>query len=125
MLDRAEGTETTSCWWAEAESASSASPSRPGAGPRAVARVATMLALELERARAPERASDAAVTAFLADLLDRTLTDRDNIVARGRELGADLEAGGAVLLVRAHTHHPEEGDWRARVLAVAERGHGP
>ena len=83
---------------------------------------ATLLALEVERSRAPERASDAAVAAFLGDLLDRTLTDRDNIVARARELGIDLAGGGTVLLVRARPHHPEEGDWRVRVLTIAERG---
>src|SRR5215211_667783 len=48
-------------------------------------------------------------------------TDRENIVARGRELGADLAGGAAVLVVRAHAYQPEEGDWRARVLAAAER----
>jgi sugar diacid utilization regulator len=89
----------------------------------AVARlVASLIALEVERVRAPERASDAAVSAFLSDVLDRSLTDRDNIVARARELGADLADGGTVLLVRARPQQPADGDWRARVLSVAERG---
>ncbi|MEX2194073.1 MAG: helix-turn-helix domain-containing protein [Thermoleophilaceae bacterium] len=84
--------------------------------------VGTLIALEVERSRAPERASEAAVGGFLADLLDRKVTDRENIVARGNELGADLSAGGAVIVARARPLHPEEGDWRARVLSVAERG---
>ena len=52
-----------------------------------VGMVGTLIALEVERSRAPERASEAAVADFVADLLERRATDRDNIVARGRELG--------------------------------------
>ena len=84
--------------------------------------VGTLIGLEVERARAPERASEAAVASFLRDLLDRRVTDRENIVARGNELGADLEHGASVVVARAHPQAPEEGDWRARVLAVVERG---
>ena len=84
--------------------------------------LATLLALEVDRARAPERASEAAVAGFIHDLLERKVTDRENIVARGKELGADLEAGGSVVVARAHPQVPEEGDWRARVLAIVERG---
>jgi sugar diacid utilization regulator len=84
--------------------------------------LATLLALEVDRARAPERASEAAVAGFLHDLLDRRVTDRDNIIARGKELGVSLEAGASVVVARAHPHAPEEGDWRARVLAIVERG---
>ena len=83
--------------------------------------VGALIALEVDRSRAPERATEAAVGTFLADLLDRRVTDRDNIVARGRELGADLGAGASVLVVRAHARQPEEGDWRGRVLGVAEQ----
>ena len=84
--------------------------------------VGTLMALEVERSRGPERASEAAVGAFLTDLLDRRLTGREDIEARGRELGIELSDGASVLIVRAHAHQPEEGDWRRRVLAVAERG---
>ena len=84
--------------------------------------VGTLIALEVERARVPERASEAAVGAFVSDLLERRVTDRDNIEARANELGADLSGGGSVIVVRAHPKQPEEGDWRARVLMVAERG---
>ncbi len=84
--------------------------------------VTTLIALEVERSVRPERASEAAVGSFLGDLLDRRVTDRENIVARGKELGADLSDGGSAVVVRARPGQPEEGDWRARVLAAAERG---
>ena len=83
--------------------------------------VGTLIALEIERSRAPERASEAAVASFVVDLLERRVTDRDNILARGNELGTDLSDGAGVVVARAHPHRPEEGDWRARVLALVER----
>jgi sugar diacid utilization regulator len=89
--------------------------------PALVRMVGTLIALEIERARAPERASEAAVSGFLGDLLERRVTDRDNIVARGHELGADLSAGAGVVVARAHPNVPEEGDWRARILGLVER----
>jgi sugar diacid utilization regulator len=81
-----------------------------------------MVAIETERSRAPERESDAAVRDLVSDLLNRRATDRENIVARANELGADLAGGAAVVVVRARPQHPEEGDWRARVAMMAERG---
>ena len=84
--------------------------------------VANLIGLEVDRAKAPERASEAAVGDFLKDLLARKITDRENIVARASELGCDLSAGASVIVVRARPQHAEEGDWRARVLTVAERG---
>lgn len=84
--------------------------------------VAAILALEVERARGPERASEAAVRDLLDDLVSRRLTDRENIVARGIELDADLSGGGSVIVARAVPQQPEDGDWPARVLTVAERG---
>jgi hypothetical protein len=84
--------------------------------------VSNLIALELERAKAPARASEAAVGDFLRDLLARKVTDRENILARGEELGTDLSAGASVIVARARPRHPEEGDWRARLLTVAERG---
>jgi sugar diacid utilization regulator len=82
----------------------------------------TLIAQEVERAKAPSRASEAATASFLSDLLERRVTDRENIVARGNELGADLARGASVIVLRAFPLQPAEGDWRARVLAVAERG---
>jgi sugar diacid utilization regulator len=90
--------------------------------PALVRYVGTLIGLEVERSRAPERASEAAISSFLRDLLDRRVTDRANIVARGHELGADLENGASVVVARAHPQSPEEGDWRARLLAIVERG---
>jgi len=84
--------------------------------------VSNLIALELERSKAPARASEAAVSDFLSDLLARKVTDRENILARGEELGADLSAGASVVVARARPQIPAEGDWRARLLTVAERG---
>ena len=95
---------------------------RAGAPPAAMlAVVLTLIASEVERVRAPERASEAAQTAFLRAVLDRTVTDRGDIVARGEELGIKLVDGGAVIVVRAHHFAPADDDWRVRVLAAADR----
>jgi sugar diacid utilization regulator len=82
----------------------------------------TLIAQEVERSKAPAKASQAAAAAFIADVLERRVTDRENIVARGNELGIDLAGGGSVIVLRALPLQPTEGDWRARVLNVAERG---
>jgi sugar diacid utilization regulator len=95
---------------------------RSGPPSAAVLRIATtMIASEVERLRAPDRASEAAQAAFLNALLQRRVTDRGDIVARASELGADLSGGGAVVVVRAYHFAPADDDWRARVLAAAER----
>jgi sugar diacid utilization regulator len=83
--------------------------------------ITTLIASEVERLRAPERASEAAQGAFLRAVLQRDVTDRGDLVARGEELGIDLSSGGAVIVVMAHHLAPSEDDWRARVLAAAER----
>jgi sugar diacid utilization regulator len=84
--------------------------------------MSALVALEVERAAQPERASEEAVGKFLRDLFQRRVTDRENIVARGKELGADLSDGAGVLVARAHPLVPEEGDWRARVALAVGRG---
>jgi len=84
--------------------------------------VTTLIASEVERVRAPERASEAAATTFQRAVLARTIDDRDDLIARGRELGTDLSAGASVAVVRAHARNPTEDDWRRRLLAVAARG---
>jgi sugar diacid utilization regulator len=83
--------------------------------------VTTLIASEVERVRAPERASEAAQAAFLRAVLHRRVTDRGDIVARGAELGVELEGGAAVIVVRARHYAPAGEDWRARVLAASER----
>jgi sugar diacid utilization regulator len=97
---------------------------RPRSGPPSAAMVriaTTMIASEVERLRAPDRASEAAQAAFLTALFQRRVTDRGDILARASELGTDLAEGGAVVVVRAHHFAPADDDWRARVLAAAER----
>jgi hypothetical protein len=81
--------------------------------------VITLIASEVERVRAPERASEAAQEAFLRAVLHRQVTDRGDIVARAAELGVGLEAGAAMIVVRAHHYAPTEDDWRIRVLVSA------
>jgi sugar diacid utilization regulator len=83
--------------------------------------VTTLIGSEVERLRAPERASEAAQAAFLGAVLRREVTDREDIVARASELGVDVAAGAAVIVVRARHFAPADDDWRARVLAAAER----
>ena len=83
--------------------------------------VSTLLALELERARAPEWASDEAAGAFVRAVLDRRVTDRGDILARAGELAAQVEDGGGVVIARAVPRAAQTGDWRARVLIVSLR----
>src|SRR5438270_8949217 len=82
----------------------------------------TLIASEVERVRAPERASEEAATSFQRAVLRRQIHDRDDLVARGKELGIDLSAGGSVVVVRAHPRTATEDDWRRRLLALAARG---
>jgi sugar diacid utilization regulator len=84
--------------------------------------VTTLIASEVERVRAPERASEEAATSFQRALLGRRIEDRDDLLARGKELGTDLSSGASVAVVRAHARTPTEDDWRRRLLAVAARG---
>jgi sugar diacid utilization regulator len=117
------GTETVELRVADAEVGRLRYRPRGEPPPGALLRlVGNLIGLELERARAPERASEAAVGDFLQDLLARRVTDRENIVARAAELGCDIAEGATALVVRARPQGPEEGDWRARVLMLAERG---
>jgi len=100
---------------------------RPHAGaepasPMVLRIVTTLIASEVQRVRAPARASEQAVADFLADLLGRRLLGRDDVVARAAELGIDVEAGASVLVVRAQLLVPSEEGWRTRVVTVAERG---
>jgi sugar diacid utilization regulator len=88
----------------------------------AIARmVTTLLALELERSRSPEWESEEVASGFVADVLGRRVTDRGDIVARGGELGADLDRGAGVLVLRAAPRAAQTGEWRERVLTLALR----
>jgi sugar diacid utilization regulator len=84
--------------------------------------LATMIASEVERVRAPERASESAAADFLRALLARELTDRDELLARAGELALDLQEGACMIVARAHPQAPTDEGWRGRVRAVAERG---
>ena len=84
--------------------------------------VTTLIASEVERVRAPERASEEAAITFQRAVLSRQIAGRDDLIARGRELGTDLSTGASVVVVRAHARTPTEDDWRRRLLAVASRG---
>ena len=88
----------------------------------AIARmVRTMLALELERSRAPEWESEEVAGAFVIAVLARAVTDRAEILARAAELGSDLEQGAGVLVVRAAPRAAQAGEWRARVMTLVLR----
>src|SRR5690242_11812698 len=84
--------------------------------------VTTLVASEVERVRAPERASEEALATFLRAVLERDLSGREDILARAGELGLDLVEGATIVVARAHSHVPTEDGWRQRVLAVADRG---
>src|SRR3954471_4758920 len=81
--------------------------------------VATLIATEVERVRGPERASEAATEAFVRAVLTRG-GDRAALIARGKELAVEVEAGGSVVVARAHPLAPVEDGWRRRILAVVE-----
>ncbi len=88
----------------------------------AIARmVTTLLALELERSRSPEWESEEVASAFVRAVLAREVTDRGDIVARGAELGADLDRGAGVLVLRAAPRAAQTGEWRERVLTLVQR----
>jgi sugar diacid utilization regulator len=95
--------------------------SRSAPEPAIARMVATLLALELERARSPEWESEKVAGAFVDALLSREVTDRGDILARAAEVGADLERGAGVLIVRAVPRAAQTGEWRARVMTLTLR----
>lgn len=84
--------------------------------------LATMIASEVERVRAPERASESAAADFLRAVLARELTDREELLERAKELSLDIGEGASMIVARAHPQSPTDEGWRGRVRAVAERG---
>jgi PucR C-terminal helix-turn-helix domain/GGDEF-like domain len=83
--------------------------------------VTTLLALEVERARSPEWASDRLASDFVSSVLDRDVTDRGDLIARAAELGCELEPGAGVVVARARPRTAQSGEWRERVLLLALR----
>lgn len=84
--------------------------------------LATMIASEVERVRAPERVSESVAADFLRAVLGRELSEREELLARAKELSLDLEDGASMIVARAHPQVPTDEGWRGRVRAVAERG---
>jgi sugar diacid utilization regulator len=96
---------------------------RGGTPPPTVLGVIRMLlAGEVERVRAPERASEEALAALVHALLGAERVAPDELRARTEALGVDLDAGGSVIVARARPLVPTEEDWGLRVLGVAQRG---
>ena len=94
--------------------------SQPSASLRRL--LAAMIASEVERVRAPGRVSESAATDFLRAVLDRKLTDRQELLTRAKELSLELEGGASMIVARAHPQAPTDEGWRGRVRVVAERG---
>ena len=84
--------------------------------------VTTLVASEVERVRAPEQASREAIGTFVHGVLRGAFGSREEVLARGREVGVDLGDGATVVVARAHAHVATDDGWRQRVLATAERG---
>jgi DNA-binding PucR family transcriptional regulator len=84
--------------------------------------LATVIASEVERVRAPERLSESAAAEFLRAVLARELSGRDELLARARELSLELEEGATMIVARAHPLQAVDEGWRGRVRSVAERG---
>jgi sugar diacid utilization regulator len=122
LLDGAAGVETIELRVADVPVGQLRMRVRSQPGPALVRLVTTLVASEVERVRAPARASQQASSGFLHAVLRRELSEHDEIVTRGAALGLDLLPGASVLVARAHPHVPTEEGWRARVLATAERG---
>lgn len=95
--------------------------SQTQASPELLGVVAALIGLEVERSRSPEWADEAAAADLVHAVLDREVTDRDDIVARAADLGGDLSEGAGALRVRVHPRRPVEGEWRMRVLSLAAR----
>jgi DNA-binding PucR family transcriptional regulator len=92
----------------------------PGASIRRL--LLTMIASEVERVRAPDRAAETAAADFLRAILRRELEGREQLLERARELSLEIDAGAAMIVARATPQAPEDEGWRGRVRAVAERG---
>ena len=123
LLSSAAGVEATELRVADAVVGELRYRVRGGSGgePAPLRMVATLLGLEVERARSPEWASDEAAHDFLKVVLRRELADAGDILARAEELGSDLSAGGGVVMARAAPHAAQPGDWRARMLMLTLR----
>ena len=122
LLDDAAGVEPIELRVADAPVGTLRMRARGEVSAALVKLVTTLVASEVERLRAPERASEQALAGFLHALLDRDISGREDILGRAGELGIDLVEGASIVVARAHSLVPTEDGWRQRVLAVADRG---
>jgi sugar diacid utilization regulator len=122
LLDDSPGVDAIELRVADAPVGTLRMRTRGEPGTALVKIVTTLVASEVERVRAPERASQEALGAFVRAVLERDLSGREDILARAGELGLDLVEGATIVVARAHSHVPTEDGWRQRVLAVADRG---
>jgi len=83
--------------------------------------VATLISSEVERVRAPSRASAEAAEAFLNAVVRREIEDAAAIKEGAAGLGASLDGGASVIVVRAHAHVAAGEGRRARVLSLVDR----
>jgi sugar diacid utilization regulator len=83
--------------------------------------LSALIASEVERVRAPERASEEARAEFQRAVLEGRF-EKAEVIARGRELGTDLASGAGVVVIRAHPRMATQEDWRRRLLVLATRG---
>ncbi|HLW95178.1 MAG TPA: helix-turn-helix domain-containing protein [Solirubrobacteraceae bacterium] len=122
LLGEADGVETIELRVADAEVGRLRIRSRGALNPALLRLLSTLIASEVERDRAPELAFEEAAATFVASLLSRELSERDEILAAAREVGLrDLERGAAVLIAHAHPQAPAQEGWRSRLRAVAAR----
>src|SRR3954453_19776686 len=93
LLDGAAGCDTIERRVADEPVGQLRMRARAQPGPALVRLVTTLVASEVERVRAPARASQEASSAFLHAVLDRQIASADEVVARAGDLGVDLNAG--------------------------------
>lgn len=92
-----------------------------GADPVALRMVTTLIALEVERTLAPERADQQVATGFISDLVTGKTKDAETLAARASEVGIEVTSGCAFVLTRATPRKAVADDWRSRLLLVVER----
>src|SRR5436305_12086667 len=98
LLDGAAGVVTIELRVADEPVGQLRMRARAQPGPALVRLVTTLVASEVERVRAPARASQEASSAFLHAVLNRQMSSADEMILRSGELGVDLHAGGCILV---------------------------
>ena len=83
--------------------------------------VAALIGSEVERVRAPSRASAEASELFLLAVMTRELDDALAVGAAAAELGTSLDDGASMIVVRAHAHVAASEGRRARVHSLVDR----